>query len=432
VDNFFEVDGEINVDRIMELIKHRKKNRVSLVHESNNSDQSFEDLDWKIKEVEENQNPIPVPLNTRFRFLKRMIGKLIRTYTRKQVHFNQSISSYLTLDLNHLRNLNTGIVELNKKTDSINEALKEMLTKKEYYDDLSMNLEVISNKLSLELSTNINEISSKLLNQEQQMENIINDELNNWTSLIDERFQNINSWNLLLDTRIKGIEEWMPSISEWLKLVSNNTERIDSYQDRVRKELFAELKFSGGSYNHIEQKQVENKIINVEKVNMAMQLDAMRLNLGCGTLAISEYINVDFREMEGVDIIADVRKIEFPNESVTEIYSAHLIEHFTEEELKRLVLPHWFSLLKSSGVIRLICPNWEVMLSEYSNGNITFDELKEVTFGSQEYDGNNHYNMFSPESLTKVLHEIGFKDISIIDSDRKNGICLEMEIRGVK
>lgn len=85
----------------------------------------------------------------------------------------------------------------------------------------------------------------------------------------------------------------------------------------------------------------------------------VRLNLGCGDKILPGYINVDFAESRKgntPDVIADLRKMEFPEGYADEIMAIHVIEHFYVWEAEEM-LQHWRSILKPNGVIVLECPN---------------------------------------------------------------------------
>jgi len=158
----------------------------------------------------------------------------------------------------------------------------------------------------------------------------------------------------------------------------------------------------------------------------------LRLNLGCGHLPATDYFNVDARELPGVDMIADVRSLPFHTGTVAEIYAAHLVEHFTEAELKLTVLPGWNRILKPGGILRIVVPDAEGMIQAFSRGEYPFESLREVTFGSQDYPGNYHYTMFSRESLRRLLQGCGFAVGEYTAVARRNGLCLEMEIKAIK
>jgi hypothetical protein len=118
--------------------------------------------------------------------------------------------------------------------------------------------------------------------------------------------------------------------------------------------------------------------------------------------------------------------------AVTEIFSSHTVEHFPEEQLRRRLLPYWIGLLKPGGTFRAIVPDLEAMTKAYTNGELTFEILRNVIYGGQEYDGDFHYTGFTPDSLAALLVECGLERATVIASGRPNGDCLEFEISAVK
>jgi predicted SAM-dependent methyltransferase len=156
--------------------------------------------------------------------------------------------------------------------------------------------------------------------------------------------------------------------------------------------------------------------------------EGVRLNLGCGEKPLLDYINVDMRELPGVDVVADVRRLPYGPGTVAEISSAHLVEHFRQHHLKAVVLPYWRSLLAEDGRLRIVCPNWAVLIEQFNAGQITVDQLKQVTFGLQDYAGDDHFAMYTPDTLKQLLLETGFDNVEILEDRRQNGLSPEMEL----
>ena len=114
--------------------------------------------------------------------------------------------------------------------------------------------------------------------------------------------------------------------------------------------------------------------------------------------------------------MADVRKLPFEPGTVEEIYSSHLVEHFPIEELRRVVLPHWLELLRPGGRLVAVTPDAETMIKEAAAGRMPFEDLQRVTFGDQEYDGDFHFAMFTPDSFAGLLGECGFTDVEVVEA----------------
>jgi SAM-dependent methyltransferase len=200
----------------------------------------------------------------------------------------------------------------------------------------------------------------------------------------------------------------------------------------VRRELMFQMRYGAKAPNSdTEQIKTKVEIVNPGKLAAARN-ERLQVNLGCGHIALEGYINVDRRALPGVDIVAEVDELPFEPGEVDEIFSAHLLEHFPQEQLLRELLPYWTSLLKHGGVLRSVVPDAESMIKGYADGSYPYSALREVTFGAQDYDGDFHFNMFVPEQIEDILKEAGLMDIEWLAKGRMNGACFEMEFKAVK
>lgn len=213
-----------------------------------------------------------------------------------------------------------------------------------------------------------------------------------------------------------------------LESLSRDVSHLLGRVEFVRRELMFEMRY-GATTPSDEPDSLEAGIAIVAPEKLAIaRRTGIRLNLGCGHICLEGYLNVDRRRLPGVDIVAEVDDLPFEAGDVTEIHSAHLIEHFPQEQLRRTLLPYWFGLLKPGGDFSAIAPDARAMMTTYLAGEYPFEQLREVTYGSQDYDGDFHYNMLTPESFTKLLEEAGFVNVRIVAENRVNGACKEFEI----
>jgi len=197
----------------------------------------------------------------------------------------------------------------------------------------------------------------------------------------------------------------------------------------IRRELLFEQRYLD-SDSRPQPEAVEPRVVNEDKLEEMR--GALRINLGAGHIPMPDYLNVDARELPGVDITSDVRKLPFSPGELTEIFSAHLLEHFPAEELRRNLLPYWVSLLEEGGKFVCVVPDVATMVNERAAGRMPFDDFIEVMYGGQEYEGDFHFNGFSPESLEALLVEAGLTDVKVRESGRRNGACYEMEIEATR
>lgn len=200
----------------------------------------------------------------------------------------------------------------------------------------------------------------------------------------------------------------------------------------VRRELMFEMRYGASApVSEEDTLKAETAIVAPEKVEAARR-DGLRLNLGCGHVPLDGYLNVDRRALPGVDIVAEVDGLPFADGEVQEIFSSHLLEHFPQEQLRRALLPYYFRLIKSGGQFHAVVPDAEAMIREYAKGDYPYDAMREVMYGGQDYDGDFHFNMFTPASLSELLVEAGFVNPKVIAAGRKNGQCYEFEITADK
>ncbi len=197
----------------------------------------------------------------------------------------------------------------------------------------------------------------------------------------------------------------------------------------VRRELMFEMRYGASTpaAEGEDQLKATTEVLNQEKLAQA-RAGRLCLNLGCGHVPLDGYLNVDRRALPGVDIVSEINELPFGENELDEVFSAHLLEHFPQEQLRRELLPYFHKLLKEGGMFHAVVPDAQAMMREFSNGNYPYDDMREVLYGGQDYDGDFHFNMFMPDSLTGLLQEAGFKDVSVIEAGRRNGKSYEFEI----
>lgn len=249
--------------------------------------------------------------------------------------------------------------------------------------------------------------------------------------VVDEKLPQIQTQlNAQLQT---GLEHGMSRVEALNHVheqqVNQQYKHLSDRIEFVRLELFYELMNKSASLQSTNEESMQSAtILNTSAYEQAIANHKIHINLGCGHKAVEGYLNIDQRALPHVDVQADIMHLPFEVNTVDEIYAAHLVEHFTMQSLRSRVLPYWLNLLKPHGVVRLIAPNAQAMIESYANQGMPFEQLTTVLLGMQEYEGDFHYAMLSPENLTKLLQEVGFTAVEVITSDRPNGLCFEMEL----
>lgn len=234
------------------------------------------------------------------------------------------------------------------------------------------------------------------------------------------KLDNIDS---ILKERV--LQDNMRSSEHTDSLIDERLSRIADRLEFVREEILFELRVKTGSFkDKVDHNEIKARVINNAKIDSGIK----RINVGCGHIQPDGYINVDIRDVPGIDIISSASALPFADNLLDEIYCSHLVEHFTELELERIIFPHWWKKLNSDGILKVIVPDAQSMMTAYLRGEMSFDDLRKVTYGAQDYEGDFHYTMFTVDSLKVLLEKSNFTHIELVENNRINGLCREMEL----
>jgi predicted SAM-dependent methyltransferase len=134
----------------------------------------------------------------------------------------------------------------------------------------------------------------------------------------------------------------------------------------------------------------------------------MKLNLGCGDNYLAGFINVD-KYAKKVDIRCDALFLPFKNESFDLIYLGHVIEHFSKNNVKKL-LREMYRILKQEGKLVIDTPDFDKLVRAYTRGGIV-KKLLDVPYYRLLSS-----NIFSKISILRYVKSI-YNRIFITDED---------------
>ena len=151
-----------------------------------------------------------------------------------------------------------------------------------------------------------------------------------------------------------------------------------------------------------------------------MNRELIRLHLGCGENYLGGYINVDLSQdnqplmRAKADICADIRELHYDDNSIDEIRSHHLLEHFSRQEALGLLL-QWRRWLKPGGILHVETPDFEsaVRTFIYASRVQRFKIARHI-FGSQEAEWAFHKDFWGKEKWRYVLSMLGFDNIRCV------------------
>ena len=147
----------------------------------------------------------------------------------------------------------------------------------------------------------------------------------------------------------------------------------------------------------------------------------MKLHIGCGEKYLDGYVNIDYPQAEHsvmkvrADIYHDIRTLSYPNDSVEEIRSHHLFEHFMRADAIALLLK-WRRWLKPGGALVIETPDFLNCAAAYASALTQKRrmELGRHMLGSQEAAWAIHYDFWDAPKFKYVLKECGFRNIKTI------------------
>jgi predicted SAM-dependent methyltransferase len=169
----------------------------------------------------------------------------------------------------------------------------------------------------------------------------------------------------------------------------------------------------------------------------------MKLNLGCGTQIIDDWLNVDYalgarltkipffkllnKQLKLFNIDWDNRvyihnltkKFPFKNESIDIIYCSHTLEHFTRETGLRF-LQECHRVLKVGGIVRIVVPDLQCIVTNFNNKVFPADQfLEKLSVLNWEYKSKlknflapyiqyPHKCMYDTPTLLSIIGNVGF------------------------
>lgn len=97
--------------------------------------------------------------------------------------------------------------------------------------------------------------------------------------------------------------------------------------------------------------------LNIDLTELLSSNEPIILDLGCGGSKKAGRIGIDRVDLQGVDIVGDITDClkQFPDKSVSKIYSSHFLEHVDDLEL---VVRETVRILKSEGCHHLTVPHF--------------------------------------------------------------------------
>ncbi|MEW5850292.1 MAG: methyltransferase domain-containing protein [Myxococcota bacterium] len=144
----------------------------------------------------------------------------------------------------------------------------------------------------------------------------------------------------------------------------------------------------------------------------------LKLEVGAGKKQRAGYLHLDVRALPGLDVRGVTTSLPFKDGSLEEVYSRHVLEHFTLREAVEVLL-EWRRVLRPGGSVYIIVPNmlWhfkqvlegthESVYTKESGKNARYWGMGSI-YGWQQDEYDLHKFGYWPELLGDLLVECGF------------------------
>lgn len=403
-----------------------------------------------------------LPADSRLRGVKKLIRKVINCFALFQVEFNRKTANCFTTVVRELqaivemvRQLAFTVGELNAKMGALsgqvevqNRRLEAQKAERAADMDLFRKTEERAERAEAEAEDIRRQLIERMhlsaaeysQSREERLERLekkiteLNEVFEQQSTCLEGDHAEIDHlWN-----KIREVDHEFWAVWQSCRDMNSNLNSVWSTYHAFRQEVFYEIDSrsrQNGCLNRDREPgwAAVNPIVkSTAKAKIERFGGKIRLNLGSGPREIDEYLSVDARELPGVDVVADVASLPYKEGTVDEIFSAHLIEHFTTAVMERELLPYWYSLLKSGGVFRVVFPDMDGIIQAYTKNEMSFEALAEVIMGGQDYQLDYHYAVYSPERVAEMLKRTGFRNVKIVARNRENGGCREAEVTAQK
>jgi len=196
------------------------------------------------------------------------------------------------------------------------------------------------------------------------------------------------------------------------------------------------VKFATTYPNHLGKTYIADTPQDKEEAEKAgwdfVDANDIKLNLGSGEDIREGYINIDVREIKGLNLCFDLENhaLPFENGIVSEIILKDVLEHISWRKTEWF-LHECYRVLKRGGKIYVQTPDLEAIAKkvilnlDYKYGELSgYRAISFWVYGSGDYGlASFHRTGFTIPTLKSLLESIGFKVDSITNDGGTNIIC---------
>lgn len=167
----------------------------------------------------------------------------------------------------------------------------------------------------------------------------------------------------------------------------------------------------------------------------------MKLHIGCGGKILEGYINAVVSKKKGADIAFNAEeKFPFKDNTFSEIYSEHFIEHLNKENVKKFYR-ECYRTLKKGGKVITECPDILKVAKLIIKNKNNFKILQNKPLGIRGLYGILNENSsrhafhkwgYTPFTLKTIMESVGLLKIKVLDGYEHGWPERDMRVIGFK
>lgn len=157
----------------------------------------------------------------------------------------------------------------------------------------------------------------------------------------------------------------------------------------------------------------------------------MKLNIGCAWKRMEGYIGIDIRKSRAADVVAPAWDLPYEDGTVDEIFSSHMMEHLSEDDIDR-TLKEWYRVLRKGGKVVTRVPDLEKYMELFLQRDYEYQitwGLRYI-FGYQRRAHDIHPTGWWKERFRREFPKYNFEIINMRNIDTRQPKGNEQYVKG--
>ncbi len=167
--------------------------------------------------------------------------------------------------------------------------------------------------------------------------------------------------------------------------------------------------------------------LNIEKMG-AEECPPVKLNIGGGNPKDEHYAERKGYVLIDRSVGKEAYPLDYPDDSVDEIYASHILEHFPYEKVQDVV-NDWVRALKPGGSLKIGVPNFAFFANAYKKQ--TNMNLNAWIMGGHKDNNDVHGSLFDKEVIREVMAKAGLQRLGEWKPEIRDSSAITYKDKGI-